>query len=55
MFIRIAWLHRDTAGTHAVRPSLQPSVLPNRRVTDDLDIPPRDFSRMTRGLFDRHD
>lgn len=55
MFIRIAWLHRPVTGTCHVRPSLRPNVLPNRRTCDDLDIPPRDFFRMTKGLFDRQD
>ena len=52
MFVRIAWARPDTRTQPG---AYRRGVLPARRSMDDLGIPPRDFSKMTRGLFDRQD
>lgn len=49
MFVRVTW----QTHTPSPAPTLRRPSLPARRQADDLGIPPRDFDRMTRGLFDR--
>lgn len=51
MFVRIVWLGQ-AAGRKVPGGLRRPQSLPRRDV-DDLGVPPRDFDRMTRGLFDR--
>lgn len=51
MFIRIAW----QSGTRAAADprGLRRPHTPHWRRADDLDVPARDFEKMTKGLFDR--
>ncbi|WP_404404140.1 hypothetical protein [Pelagibacterium halotolerans] len=56
MFIRIAWGHKVVPLQPASgRDGLRRIAFTDRRKYDDLGIPPRDFDKMTRGLFDRQD
>lgn len=52
MFIRIAWNGRRQL---LCRPALRKNEIGGGREADDLGVPPRDFSKMTRGLFDKQD
>lgn len=53
MFVRIAWKQSMPSGTD--RRSLRRIAPVPRRGCEDLEIPLRDFTKMTKGLFDRHD
>ncbi len=52
MFVRLIW--KDRPGP-AAQPELRRPSLPGRRAASDLGVPPTDFGRMTRSLFDPHD
>lgn len=52
MFVRIAWRDRASASQPGPRRRVR---LAGRREADDLGVPPRDFAKMTKGLFDRRD
>jgi hypothetical protein len=53
MFVRIAWKTSNPLGKDPR--SLRRITPVPRRGCEDLEIPVRDFSKMTKGLFDRHD
>lgn len=53
MFVRIAWRKQPAEGTG--RKDLRPLVCPPRGPRNDLGISARDFSNMTKSLFDRLD
>ncbi len=53
MFVRIAWKQSKPLGTDPR--SLRRLAPVPRRGCEDLEIPVRDFAKMTKGLFDRHD
>ncbi|MCD7060948.1 hypothetical protein [Pelagibacterium xiamenense] len=56
MFIRIAWDRKSIpARPVGGRDDLRRIALSGHRECDDLGIPPRDFDKMTRSLFDRQD
>jgi|TARA_A100001391_G_scaffold82977_1_gene54231 hypothetical protein len=53
MFVRIAWRQSKFPG--ADPRSLRRIAPVPRRGCDDLEIPVRDFTKMTKGLFDRQE
>jgi hypothetical protein len=53
MFVRIAWKQSKPFGTDPR--SLRRLAPVPRRGCEDLEIAVRDFAKMTKGLFDRHD